>query len=76
MRFQNGCREGHTEIAFAATGTNLQLVFGSASGNYAVEISDCDFEKDCGKVSFVLTVSITDRKRAFRNKKTVFEIDT
>ncbi|XP_031849406.1 protein big brother [Nomia melanderi] len=50
VRFQNGCREGHTEIAFAATGTNLQLVFGSASGNYAVEISDCDFEKDCGKV--------------------------
>ncbi|XP_076243406.1 protein big brother [Calliopsis andreniformis] len=50
VRFQNGCREGHTEIAFAATGTNLQLVFGNASGNYAVDISDCDFEKEHGKV--------------------------
>ncbi|XP_043261245.1 protein big brother-like [Colletes gigas] len=50
VRFQNGCREGHTEIAFTATGTNLQLVFGNASGNYAVEAGDCDFEKDCGKV--------------------------
>jgi hypothetical protein len=51
VRFQNGCREGHTEIAFAATGTNLQLVFSSASGNYAVDPCDCDFDKEHGKVS-------------------------
>lgn len=51
MRFQNGCREGHTEIAFAATGTNLQLVFGGASGNYSVDSCDCDFDKEHGKVS-------------------------
>lgn len=51
VRFQNGCREGHTEIAFAATGTNLQLVFGNASGNYAVDPCDCDFDKEHGKVS-------------------------
>lgn len=51
MRFQNGCREGYTEIAFAATGTNLQLVFGNASGNYGGDINDCDFEKERGKVS-------------------------
>ncbi|CAD1480857.1 unnamed protein product [Heterotrigona itama] len=50
VRFQNGCREGYTEIAFAATGTNLQLVFGNASGNYASDINDCDFEKERGKV--------------------------
>ncbi|XP_070157729.1 protein big brother [Polyergus mexicanus] len=50
VRFQNGCREGHTEIAFAATGTNLQLVFGNASGNYAVDPCDCDFDKEHGKV--------------------------
>ncbi|KAH0953473.1 hypothetical protein HN011_008651 [Eciton burchellii] len=50
VRFQNGCREGHTEIAFAATGTNLQLVFSSASGNYAVDPCDCDFDKEHGKV--------------------------
>ncbi|EFN71957.1 Protein big brother [Camponotus floridanus] len=49
VRFQNGCREGHTEIAFAATGTNLQLVFGNASGNYAVDPCDCDFDKEHGK---------------------------
>ncbi|XP_024881352.1 protein big brother isoform X2 [Temnothorax curvispinosus] len=51
VRFQNGCREGHTEIAFAATGTNLQLVFGNASGNYPVDPNDCDFDKEHGKVS-------------------------
>ncbi|XP_012235417.1 protein big brother-like [Linepithema humile] len=50
VRFTNGCREGHTEIAFAATGTNLQLVFGNASGNYAVDPCDCDFDKEHGKV--------------------------
>lgn len=51
VRFQNGCREGHTEIAFAATGTNLQLVFGGASGSYPVDPCDCDFDKEHGKVS-------------------------
>lgn len=50
VRFQNGCREGHTEIAFAATGTNLQLVFGVASGNFAGDPRECDFDKEHGKV--------------------------
>ncbi|XP_015592403.1 protein big brother [Cephus cinctus] len=50
VRFQNGCREGHTEIAFTATGTNLQLVFGPAPGNYANDPIDCDFDKEHGKV--------------------------
>lgn len=49
-RFQNGCREGHTEIAFAAMGTNLQLTFGPAAGNYSNEPSQCDFDKEHGKV--------------------------
>ncbi|KAK0162759.1 hypothetical protein PV327_006510 [Microctonus hyperodae] len=49
-RFHNGCREGHTEIAFAAMGTNLQLTFGQAAGNYGNEPSQCDFDKEPGKV--------------------------
>lgn len=49
-RFQNGCREGHTEIAFAAMGTNLQLTFGPAAGSYSNEPSQCDFDKEHGKV--------------------------
>ncbi|KAH0554420.1 hypothetical protein KQX54_010521 [Cotesia glomerata] len=48
-RFQNGCREGHTEIAFAAMGTNLQLTFGPSTGNYSNEPSTCDFDKEHGK---------------------------
>ena len=50
VRFHNGCREGHTEIAFAATGTNLQLVFGVSSGNFAGDPRECDFDKEHGKV--------------------------
>ncbi|XP_014206332.1 protein big brother-like [Copidosoma floridanum] len=50
IRFQNGCREGHTEIAFAGTGTNLQLVFGVSSGNFGGDPRECDFDKEHGKV--------------------------
>lgn len=50
VRFQNGCREGHTEIAFAATGTNLQLVFAPPTSGYMPD-KECDFEKEPGKVS-------------------------
>lgn len=49
VRFQNACREGHTEIAFAATGTNLQLVFNPPTNGYMPE-RECDFEKEAGKV--------------------------
>lgn len=49
-RFQDGCREGHIELAFAAFGTNLQLTFGPAAGNYDGERSVCDFDKERGKV--------------------------
>ncbi|XP_020708142.1 protein big brother-like isoform X2 [Athalia rosae] len=49
-RFQNGCREGHTEIAFAATGTNLQLVFTPASAGFGGDPRECDFDKEHGKV--------------------------
>ncbi|XP_015109367.1 protein big brother [Diachasma alloeum] len=48
-RFQNACREGHTEIAFAAMGTNLQLTFGPAAGTFS-EPGQCDFDKEHGKV--------------------------
>ncbi|XP_065352656.1 protein big brother-like [Cloeon dipterum] len=52
VRFQNGCREGHTEIAFVATGTNLQLVFNPVINGYAVPDlgRECDFDKEIGKV--------------------------
>jgi len=49
VRFQNACREGHTEIAFTATGTNLQLVFQYQSPGYLTE-KECDFDKEPGKV--------------------------
>lgn len=53
VRFQNACREGHTEIAFAATGTNLQLVFTPPTTGYMPD-KECDFEKEPGKVSVLL----------------------
>ncbi|XP_065199560.1 protein big brother-like [Planococcus citri] len=34
IRFQNNCREGHTELAFVATGTNIQLMFNTSSNGY------------------------------------------
>ncbi|CAH1644955.1 unnamed protein product [Spodoptera littoralis] len=49
MRFQSGCREGHTEIAFTATGTNLQLVFDHSPYNNR----GCDFQKESGKAHIV-----------------------
>ena len=66
MRFQNACREGHTEIAFTATGTNLQLVFGNQAGNnFNIDIRDCDFDKEHGKVSyfFVFPQKVVQRKK-------------
>lgn len=49
IRFQNGCREGHTEISFVASGTNLQLVF-NANQNPYIQDKECDFEKEQGRV--------------------------
>lgn len=51
VRFQSGCREGHTEIAFAATGTNLQLVFTPVASGFGGDPRECDFDKEHGKVS-------------------------
>ncbi|KAF6214631.1 hypothetical protein GE061_009374 [Apolygus lucorum] len=51
IRFQNGCREGHTEVAFVATGTNMQLVFTPSTNGYHLSGNrDCDFDKEHGKV--------------------------
>ncbi|XP_055945489.1 protein big brother-like isoform X4 [Argiope bruennichi] len=47
MRFQTACREGHTEVSFIATGTNLQLMFSPCSNGYS---EGCDFNKEQGKV--------------------------
>jgi Core binding factor beta subunit len=57
LRFANGCREGHTEIALVTTGINLQLSFNSNPmmyhhhhqhmPNYEREL---DFDKEHGKV--------------------------
>lgn len=52
VRFQNACREGHTEIAFVATGTNLQLVFAPPSNSY-MQNRECDFDKEPGKVRVI-----------------------
>lgn len=59
LRFQTGCREGHTELSFVASGTNVQLIFNPGYHHhhhpaYAIE-RECDFDKEIGKVS---TVSI------------------
>lgn len=52
MRFLNGCRaEGRTELAFVASGTNLQLTFNHNMGPYGGHERECDFEKEHGKVS-------------------------
>lgn len=53
MRFTSGCREGHTEIAFTATGTNLQLVFDHSPYNNR----GCDFQKENGKVFRTIGIS-------------------
>lgn len=62
-RFRAGCCEGHTEISFATTGINVQLVFNPNHGLYhhphhhhhhhpahlGLE-KECDFDKEHGKV--------------------------
>ncbi|KAF7275538.1 hypothetical protein GWI33_011618 [Rhynchophorus ferrugineus] len=53
-RFLAACQEGHTEIAFSATGTNLQLVFDPPSTGY-ISDNQCDFQKEQGKVSTPLS---------------------
>jgi hypothetical protein len=58
LRFANGCREGHTEIAFAAVGINTQLIFNPNpmmyhhSHHHLVNYErELDFDKEHGKVS-------------------------
>ncbi|KAB7494785.1 Protein big brother [Armadillidium nasatum] len=56
QRFQNGVKEGHTDIAFMTNGTNMSLCFGSNGFNNNGK--DVDFDKEQGKVqlrsSFIL----------------------
>jgi hypothetical protein len=64
LRFQTGCREGHTELSFVASGTNVQLIFNPGYHHhhhpaYAIE-RECDFDKEIGKVS-IYNVAITTR---------------
>lgn len=55
IRFQNACRaEGRADIAFTASGTNLQLTFNHNMGPYGGHERECDFEKEHGKVSTTL----------------------
>ncbi|XP_026818334.1 protein big brother-like [Rhopalosiphum maidis] len=52
-RFQIGCREGHVDIAFTATGTNLQLMFTPSMPIPPYHQSTngtCNFEKERGMV--------------------------
>uniref|UniRef100_A0A8C5SDH7 Core-binding factor subunit beta n=1 Tax=Laticauda laticaudata TaxID=8630 RepID=A0A8C5SDH7_LATLA len=53
-RFQNACRDGRSEIAFVATGTNLSLQFFPASWQGEQRQTPTreyvDFEREGGKV--------------------------
>ncbi|XP_073163586.1 core-binding factor subunit beta isoform X2 [Lepidochelys kempii] len=53
-RFQNACRDGRSEIAFVATGTNLSLQFFPASWQGEQRQTPTreyvDFEREAGKV--------------------------
>ncbi|CAO1382312.1 unnamed protein product [Diamesa serratosioi] len=49
LRFQTGCREGHTELVFVTSGTNLQLIFNPSFHPYNND-RECDFDKEIGKV--------------------------
>lgn len=51
IRFQSGVREGHTDIAFVANGTNLQLMFSACPPVLGYSQDYCDFTKERGKVS-------------------------
>ncbi|XP_033102425.1 core-binding factor subunit beta-like, partial [Anneissia japonica] len=55
LRFQSGCREGHSEFAIISTGTNLHLQFTPNSwGDNTAERTPTreyvDFERERGKV--------------------------
>ncbi|XP_070502292.1 protein big brother-like [Chironomus tepperi] len=60
IRFQNGCREGHTEISFFSTGINIQLMFNPNPMMYHHHHHhhhhlmnferELDFDKEHGKV--------------------------
>ncbi|KPP75938.1 hypothetical protein Z043_104763 [Scleropages formosus] len=56
-RFQNACRDGRSEIAFVATGTNLSLQFFPANlhgeQRQAPTREYVDFEREAGKVAFL-----------------------
>lgn len=60
LRFQTGCREGHTEISLVVSGTNVQLIFNPGYHHhhhpaaYMME-RECDFDKEIGKVSWELS---------------------
>jgi len=54
MRFINSCREGHAQLSFVATGTNLHLQFYPNSWSETSERKPTkeyvDFDKEIGKV--------------------------
>jgi len=50
IRFKNACLEGHTDIAFVSTGTNITLGFLHCSNGYTTDAGSCDFDKEHGKV--------------------------
>lgn len=55
VRFQNDTRtQGRTEIAFVASGTNLQLTFHNTMPPYGHPERELDFDKEPGKVSATL----------------------
>ncbi|XP_078113922.1 core-binding factor subunit beta isoform X2 [Sander vitreus] len=66
-RFQNACRDGRSEIAFVATGTNLSLQFFPANlhgDQRQVPAREyVDFERETGKVVVCSTASAKTGKK-------------
>ncbi|CAG0889108.1 unnamed protein product [Cyprideis torosa] len=62
IKFANGCREGHTEIAAVGAGVNLQLVFTPLSNGYGTLLHQGallpDFEREPGKVHIISHIFI------------------
>jgi len=72
IRFQNSCREGHCEIAFTATGTNIQPVFSPCVNSYS---DGCDFDKEPGKVHIKSTMIMNGVCIRFRGWLDVERLD-
>ncbi|OXB72462.1 UNVERIFIED_CONTAM: hypothetical protein H355_007815 [Colinus virginianus] len=76
-RFQNACRDGRSEIAFVATGTNLSLQFFPASWQGEQRQTPTreyvDFEREGGK-NWVMAVSASSLHTVQANVLLLFQV--